>query len=314
MLGLIAITDFDWYTFLSRQRDLDEVNFWRPSDTRIPRQLQAGMPVIFKLRKHYGGWIVGFGVFARHDVQPAWLVWDSFETRNGAASFSDMRARIERLRHDGGHSATQAGDYAVGCLMLAQPVFFKREDWVRPPAGWPDNAVQGKAYDLSHGEGARLWSECLARATIYPMPANQGASHHETAPRYGAEQLIKPRLGQGIFRLAVTGAYRAACAVTIEHSLPALEAAHIRPYTDGGSHEVSNGLLLRSDIHRLFDRGYVGVTPDLRFVVSRRLQDDFSNGRSYYPLNDRPIAVPSAEHEKPAPELLRWHMENRFRG
>ena len=55
-------------------------------------------------------------------------------------------------------------------------------------------------------------------------------------------------------RFAVTSAYQSACAVTMEHSLPVLDAAHIRPYSDGGEHEVSNGLLLRSDIHRLFDK------------------------------------------------------------
>lgn len=78
-----------------------------------------------------------------------------------------------------------------------------------------------------------------------------------TAERYGKPIEIRPRLGQGGFRLAVTDAYGRACAVTQEHSLPVLEAAHIRPCGNGGAHEVQNGLLLRSDLHRLFDRGYV---------------------------------------------------------
>ena len=81
--------------------------------------------------------------------------------------------------------------------------------------------------------------------------------------------------GQGIFRIGVTDAYDRACAVTTEHSLPVLEAAHIRPYSEGGEHRVSNGLLLRSDIHRLFDKGYVTVTPDYRFLLSQRLKQDF---------------------------------------
>ena len=60
-----------------------------------------------------------------------------------------------------------------------------------------------------------------------------------------------------------------------EHSLPAFEAAHVRPYADGGEHALPNGLLLRADIHRLFDAGYVTVTPDYRFRVSHDLADDF---------------------------------------
>ena len=59
-------------------------------------------------------------------------------------------------------------------------------------------------------------------------------------PRYGAPVLVRPRLGQGTFRVAVMDAYARTCAVTGEHSLPALEAAHIRAYTSSGPHEVKN--------------------------------------------------------------------------
>jgi putative restriction endonuclease len=57
-------------------------------------------------------------------------------------------------------------------------------------------------------------------------------------------------LGQGSFRFADEQAYQQ-CAVTKEHSIPALEAAHIKPYSLRGFHEVNNGLLLRADIHKL---------------------------------------------------------------
>ncbi|MEQ1832095.1 MAG: HNH endonuclease [Candidatus Eisenbacteria bacterium] len=118
---------------------------------------------------------------------------------------------------------------------------------------------------------------------------------------------MAPQLGQGTFRLAVTSAYSRSCTVTGEHSLPAREAAHIRPYGDGGEHEVSNGLLLGSDIHRLFDTGYLGVTPDYKFVVSCYLRGDYSNGRSYYPLHGRPIELPARREEWPSAEALAWH-------
>ena len=97
-------------------------------------------------------------------------------------------------------------------------------------------------------------------------------------------------LGQGIFRVSVLDACDRACAVTGEHSLPVLEAAHIMPYADGGTHDVTNGLLLRSDIHRLFDLGYVTVTPEYRFKVSDALAEDFHNGRTYYAERDRRAA------------------------
>src|SRR5215831_8674391 len=182
MRGLIAITDHEWFTFLSHQPGLDEVNFWRPSDTRVPRQLVAGMPVIFKLRKRYGGWIVGYGIFARHDVQPIWLVWEGFEEKNGAATFAEMRARIERLRGPRDDPRGPSADYPVGCLMLVQPVFFGREAWVLPPDGFPENSVQGKTYDLSSGEGARVWSDCLAQGSGERVAAGSDGIAREESP------------------------------------------------------------------------------------------------------------------------------------
>ncbi len=124
---------------------------------------------------------------------------------------------------------------------------------------------------------------------------------------------MQPRLGQGTFRIAVTGAY-GACAVSGEHSLPALEAAHVRPYADGGAHALPNGLLLRADIHRLYDAGYVTVTPDYRFRVSRDLVDDFHNGREYERFAGREISVPRAPGDRPAAELLDSGMRRVFRG
>ena len=124
---------------------------------------------------------------------------------------------------------------------------------------------------------------------------------------------VRPRLGQGLFSLAVRDAYQGACAVTREHSLPALEAAHILPYGQGGEHRVENGLLLRSDLHRLYDRGYVTVTPDYVFRVSDRLRDEFQNGRTYYQMDGAKIAVPERELWWPNREFLEWHEREVFK-
>ena len=73
--------------------------------------------------------------------------------------------------------------------------------------------------------------------------------------------------------------------------------------------------MLRSDVHRLFDAGYVTVSPDdLRFRVSRRLKDDYENGRTYYELEDTKIHVPQSQEERPSREFLDWHARERFRG
>ena len=200
-------------------------------------------------------------------------------------------------------------DYEIGCLMILHPIFFPEAAWVREPADWKPNIVQGKTIDLGSMDGARILSDCLARSGTPGM-----IEVPVSTERFGEPQLVLPRLGQASFRIAVMQAYKRACAVTTEHSLPALDAAHIKPYSDGGEHKVSNGLLLRSDIHRLFDKGYVTVTQDLRFEVSRRLKEDFHNGKSYYSLQGSAIQVPSGNADKPDISMLSWHNSNRFLG
>ncbi|TMB25813.1 MAG: hypothetical protein E6J62_21095 [Deltaproteobacteria bacterium] len=147
----------------------------------------------------------------------------------------------------------------------------------------PRHTVQGKGYDVEGEAGAALYRAVQgAIRTAQPPLAAEPES-----PRYGRPTLVLPHLGQGTFRVLVTDAYQRRCAATGERTLPVLQAAHIQPYAAGGAHRVENGLLLRSDLHTLFDRGYVTVTSDARLEVSRRIREEFENGRDYYALHGR---------------------------
>ena len=77
---------------------------------------------------------------------------------------------------------------------------------------------------------------------------------------------------------------------------------------------MDNGLLLRSDIYTLFDRGYVTVTPDMTFQVSPRLRKDFDNGKIYYQHDGSPLLLPRRETDRPDPEALDWHSKHVFLG
>ena len=123
-----------------------------------------------------------------------------------------------------------------------------------------------------------------------------------------------PASAKGFFRVHVLDAYGFACAVTGEHSVPVLEAAHIKPYAKGGEHDVANGLSLRTDIHRLFDKGYVTVDQQSKFVVSDWLKTDFKNGRSYYNLAGRTLELPEEAARRPSNDALAWHRESVFLG
>lgn len=302
--GVIAITDRGWLDFLRQIPDLAEANFWKPSARRGVRAAPYS-PFLFKLKAPENA-ICGFGYFARYDRLPAWLAWDTFGQTNGCSSSQEMQTRISticgRIRYQEGEHPKE-----IGRVLIAQPIFFPKELWVRQRADWPVRAQSEKWYSLVDGEGARVWRECLAAATRFESDSQAVA---ENRPRYGGPQVIRPRLGQGIFRVSITQAYSGACAVTGEHSLPALEASHIKPYGEGGPHEVPNGLLLRADLHRLFDKEYLPVTPSARIEVSNRLRTDFHNGKSSYPLHGEALRHPQEPADRPNPEFLRWHNEN----
>ncbi|MCA1732305.1 MAG: HNH endonuclease, partial [Acidobacteria bacterium] len=157
---------------------------------------------------------------------------------------------------------------------------------------------------------------CLMRAAAYgESVVRESAEDSWALPGgYGAPALIRPRLGQKSFRVAVLDSYQRRCAVTGERTLPVLEAAHIREFSDVQVHSINNGILLRADIHKLFDAGYVTVTPEHRFLVSRKIKEEFENGRDYYALDGSAIRLPFAPAHQPLAEALSWHNEERFLG
>jgi len=73
---------------------------------------------------------------------------------------------------------------------------------------------------------------------------------------------------------------------------------------------VQNGLSLREDVHTLFDKGYVAIDEDYRFVVSSRLREDFENGREYQRFHGKPILLPDRPQLAPSKKAIRWHLEN----
>jgi putative restriction endonuclease len=318
---VVAVTDRDWFEHLRSNPQIGEVNFWSPG-TAAFRALEPGELFFFKLHAPEN-FIAGFGVFAHANTLPlpSSLAWEAFGEANGASSLAEMRARIARYRRAAPNDRT---DFLIGCRVLAPTFFFEDRDWVEVPSNWSRNIVSFKTYTTDDPEGMRLWEVAQPYlAGLPPIPSFSGVSEGpamtfvgraEPPSGWGQPALIRPRLGQGAFRIVITDNYGRRCAVTGERTLPALDAAHIRPYASEGRHESNNGLLLRRDIHSLFDLGYVTVTPTHQFEVSRRIRDEFENGRDYYALHGKSIRVPDEIERRPDPQTLTWHNENRFLG
>jgi len=296
--AFVAVTDPDWLRTLAAA-GATEVNFWQPRPTTV-RQTE-GTPWIFKVRgtDH----IAGYGFFSYWTVMPLAVAWETFGTANGAQGYGEMVRRVRALRH------SESSDDQVGCVVLSDVMLLDPSEWIAAPADWKPNIVRGAGYDLAVGEGERIWNQLR----VLSAPALQERPILSVAGGVGAPALVAPRRGQGAFRLMVMDAYDRRCAITGERTLPALEAAHIRPFAEHHRHEVRNGILMRSDLHRLYDLGLVTVEPDFTFHVSRTIERDYSNGKIYYALDGKTISTPASAQAKPDTDALAWHATERFR-
>lgn len=113
---------------------------------------------------------------------------------------------------------------------------------------------------------------------------------------------IVRRRGQPQFRKQLLEAYQGRCAVTACPLQQVLEAAHIHPYLGAETNVVSNGLLLRADLHTLFDLGLWWVNPvNLRIEISEALL-----GGEYGSIEGRSLALPKNESEHPSRSALEF--------
>jgi putative restriction endonuclease len=301
----VAITDFNWFNFLAA-RQPDEVNFWQPSATSQFRVLTPGEPLLFKLHSPRN-FIVGGGFFSHYTQIPVSKAWQAFGVKNGASSEFELRASIEKFHESPSRFRT---DYVIGCIVLQSPFFFPESDWIRV-SDWSPNIVRGKSYDTGDERGFQIWHDVEDRLKARDVAAPEPVyDEDDWKVEFGAPRTVFQRLGQGAFRVIVTDSYKRTCAVSSSHVLHVLDAAHIRPVTSDGSHHPSNGLLLRQDIHTLFDRGYMTVTPEHRIQVSRRIKAEFDNGKEYYALQGKSILLPEIAAFRPSADDLRWHNEN----
>ncbi len=299
----VGVTDPDWFQFL-READPSEVNFWRPGGQSFAA-LSPGELFLFKLKAPYNV-IAGGGFYVRYTQLPLSLAWDVFGLKNGAADYRTFRQRLIGLRSDA-HPNPQ-----IGCIILTSPFFFSEDKWIEVPDSFAKNIVSGKTYDTrADADGDMLWRKVHDRLASQSVSSQNDASPTvvaEELAKYGAGYVAKNRLGQSGFRAAVTDAYNRRCAFTGEKTLPALQASHIKPYAESGPHQVSNGLLLRADLHQLFDRGYITLTPEYNVVVSDRIREEFNNGKEYLALSGKPFhTVPEKRSDLPDEQFVEFH-------
>jgi len=301
MRAFVGITDFSWFQRLSSQ-SYDEVNFWKPGGSVQFKALSPGELFLFKLHSPRD-FIVGGGYFVRFYNLPSFLAWEAFGEKNGTETFKELNERIAKYRKQ------IVSNPQIGCIILSSPFFFTESEWIPVPSDWGKSIVQGKVYTSETANGASLIQDVYDR--IRSSHTNNWLQPDQGFEAKEGLTLIPYRIGQGTFRVMVTEAYNRRCAISGEKTLPVLDAAHIVPFSEQGSYAVKNGLLLRKDIHTLYDRGYITITPSYHIEVSSRLKEDYGNGKIYYAYHGSQMPnLPLDERERPSPEYLQWHNEH----
>lgn len=313
----IGNTDFEWFNFL-RENNPDEINFWQPGGKERFHALKQGDPFLLRLKSPINK-IAGIGFFSSHSLLPIDFAWEVFQEKNGIDTYLRFRQKIISYRDPSNPIEINP---KIGCIILTNPVFFNENDWFPTPLNWHPNIVKGKTYDSLNEYGKIVWNTIeilLQKYKLFEIEKeykNQFILEEENINnRYGSEILTRVRLGQGAFRVMITDSYERKCAISGERTLPVLDAAHIKPYDKSGPHFISNGILLRTDIHKLFDKGYLTITNDYNIEVSRKIKEEFENGRDYYKYNGSTlITLPPRQIDKPSQNFIDWHNQNVYKG
>jgi putative restriction endonuclease len=303
----IGNTDHDWFEFLASSGPHEQVNFWQPSRQHF-KAIDEGGFFLFR-RKAPINLIGGFGVLASAGTVTIRQAWRDLGQTNGTTSLEDFLDRVRKYRK------TENIDdlYQIGFKIIVQPMFLPEEQWFSLPSDWSPNIVTGKGYSSASDEGARLHDEVMKRLSAENSneraKALFGGLQDQPQAGYSALGARAVRIGQSAFRLCVLGAYGGACALTQTNVQLALEAAHITPFSESPNHSVQNGILLRRDLHALFDAHLISVSDQYCAMVSNRLKSQVVEGDPYLLLEGRKIRLPQHLCHWPCRGALAMHRD-----
>jgi putative restriction endonuclease len=311
MRGYVGVTDGDWYRFLAERPEVSsaEVNFWRPGGGRGFRALTEGEPFFFKTHAPHNR-VVGGGFYSGFAALRVSEAWQMFGLANGVADLEQMRARITHYRRE---AIAPGEDPEIGCVFVRDVTFFPDGLAYDAPPGFASNIVQGKTYDMADASVARYFGDLMQLVLGTAIELDFSQPWHKAGPVFGDPRLAPYRLGQQSFKAVVLDAYHGHCAITGNKIRPVLQAAHIRPVSDGGENRLDNGLLLRSDVHTMFDRGYLAIDSSHRLRVSPLLRSEFGNGDQFYAKAGEVIQLPDRKIDRPHQDFLQWHIDTVFK-
>lgn len=312
---VLSPTDGDWFRFLRKRQFSGLVNFWTPTDWHI-KGLTKGDYWYFLLKGAEPRKIGGGGRFLEYVTMHASEAWKRFGEGNGTKSLDEMIGRLNGFIKHRANLTLPSADPIIGCVILDNCIFLEDKDQrtaIELGLKFPRQVVKFKKFDdptlplLSTAVKVDL--EGVERATGTELGVEQSDYYNPSSEADAREKTLASivrRRGQPGFRQALIVAYEGKCAITGCDVKDALEAAHITPYMGNHTNTIENGLLLRADIHTLFDLGLVAISPiDLKVILHRDLRDGH-----YGYLHGKMMNPPKSRSDWPSTTALEKHKKD----
>lgn len=282
------------------------------NDVRWPNSLSDGTKLASKAKGIYKPEWTKYALSIRQSLLSPYPDQDPMVRSDGTWSYLYFQENIDPNARDLAY--TNRG--LTACWQDHVPVAVMRQISAKPHAAYK---VLGLALVIGWSEGYFILEGFSSEGQVRDSGSasefreamrSVGAGESDTASiqsipdaRERIFASIVRRRGQPEFRQCLLEAYEGRCTVTGCEATEALEAAHIVPYLGPASNCPGNGLLLRADIHTLFDLGLISVdTTTMQVLVSPTVGDI-----SYKGLSGRSLRLPKDKAHSPSPLALDQH-------
>ena len=287
----IANTDLNWFSQLRNEGyNQSLINFWTPTPWNI-KKLQKGDFLYFMLKSPIRK-IGGYGRFVEYKNMSITDAWNKYGKNNGVLSLNDLEGRTKFYA---GKRSIKKPVNEIGCILLEELELFDDNKFKTPESllnvSFPRQVVKIKFYEQTKKQ--ILISKEPVKKVLPKFETQKDAKKKKK----NVEQT--QRKGQTKFRKDILEAYDYKCSISGTKEEDALEASHIEDYINEHSNHVKNGICLRADIHKLFDKHLIGINNKFKIFVSSKIKD-----KEYKKYAGKELILPKDINLYPLEELL----------
>ncbi|MCR5537027.1 MAG: HNH endonuclease [Succinivibrio sp.] len=272
---------------------------------KISKKVKPGELVLFTLQAISGDmYVVGGGYLLDRQVLTQKEAWQLYGVKNGARTLDEFSEflKAQDIKTDN-----------IPSVVVSSCFIYSRADCLLIPSEFAAGFKSKLCGELNTDNPIGMYLCKIAQERRFPQLQN-GRSENDWPGIYVmAAQRNNARLVAN-FNARLLKAYDFTCAISGCKVNAALEVAHIKTFFDENFHTSDNGIVMRSDLHSLFSRGYITAyykTPKQVVIkVSSCLKEQ---GDDYYlNFDGKPLRLPEDKSFWPNPKYLEWHMRVRF--